>query len=311
MIIDAVAGVQPQSETVWRQADKYQVPRICFINKMDRVGADFQNAIDSLVQRLGANPVAIQVPIGAEDGFRGMVDLIEERAYFYDDDSPTPPTTGPVPQEMLEIVSDYRSRMIEKVAETDDDLLLKYLEGQEISVTDLKRALRSGTITGSIVPVLCGSALRNRGVHPLLDAITDFLPSPEDVPPTVATDYKSGDEIVITPGETDSFSALVFKSVADPFIGRLVYFRVYSGSLVAGGVAFNSTTGHRERIGRLVKMHADRREEVDEVHAGDIVAAVGMKDATTGDTVSDLKSPVVLDTITFPDPVISLSLIHI
>ena len=308
VIIDAVAGVQPQSETVWRQADKYQVPRICFINKMDRIGADFQNAIDSLVQRLGANPVAIQVPIGAEDGFHGMVDLIEERAYFYNDDSPTPPTTGPVPEEMLEIVNDYRSRMIEKVAETDDDLLVKYLEGQEISVADLKKAIRSGTVNGSLVPVLCGSALRNRGVHPLLDAITDFLPSPEDVPPTIATDYNTGDEIVITPGETDSFSALVFKSVADPFIGRLVYFRVYSGSLVAGGVAFNSTTGHRERIGRLVKMHADRREEVDEVHAGDIVAAVGMKDATTGDTVSDLKSPVVLAPITFPDPVISIAI---
>ena len=178
----------------------------------------------------------------------------------------------------------------------------------EISVADLKKAIRSGTVNGSLVPVLCGSALRNRGVHPLLDAITDFLPSPEDVPPTIATDYNTGDEIVITPGETDSFSALVFKSVADPFIGRLVYFRVNSGSLVAGGVAFNSTTGHRERIGRLVKMHADRREEVDEVHAGDIVAAVGMKDATTGDTVSDLKSPVVLAPITFPDPVISIAI---
>ena len=307
VIFDAVAGVQPQSETVWRQADKYNVPRICLINKMDRVGADFQRAIDSIVHRLRGNPVAIQLPIGAEDEFVGMVDLVEQKAFFYEDENPQPPVEGPIPADMLDQVKDYRERLIEKVAETDDSLIEKYLEGSEIINEELRAALRRATISNTVVPVLCGSALRHRGIHPLIDAITDYLPSPVDVPPVQAKNYRTGEEVTRHSGESDPFAALVFKAVADPFIGRLVYFRVYSGSVTAGSSVFNSTTGRRERVGRLVKMHADRREDVDEIHSGQIAAAVGMKNSTTGDTISDESAPVVLDTITFPDPVMSIA----
>lgn len=308
VIFDAVAGVQPQSETVWRQADKYSVPRICLINKMDKVGADFQRAIDSIVHRLGSNPVAIQLPIGAEDTFEGVVDLLEEKAYFYQDESPSPPVEGPIPANMLDAVKDYRDRLIEKVAETDDELTMKFLEGEEITVGELKAALRKATVNNLIVPVVCGSALRHRGVHPLLDAITDYLPSPADVPPAEGKDYRTGAEVTRQPGEGAPFSALVFKAVADPFIGRLVYFRVYSGSVKAGASVFNSSTGRNERVGRLVNMHADHREDVDEVFSGQISAAVGLKNATTGDTISDQNVPVVLETITFPEPVISIAI---
>ena len=307
VIFDGVAGVQPQSETVWRQADKYRVPRICFINKMDRVGADFQRTIDSITQRLRSNPVAIQLPIGAEHDFEGMVDLIEERAYFYRDEGPQPPEEGPIPADMLDSVRDYRERLIEKVADTDDDLLIKYLEGEEITVEEIRGSLRRATVNNAIMPVLCGSALRHRGVHPLLDAIVDYLPSPVDVPPAMGSKYETGEEVTRHPGEGDPFSALVFKVVADTFIGRLVYFRVYSGSVESGGTVFNSTTGRRERVGRLVMMHADRREEAPEVYSGQIAAAVGLKSATTGDTISDGDSPVVLEKITFPDPVMSIA----
>ena len=307
VIFDGVAGVQPQSETVWRQADKYRVPRICFINKMDRVGADFQRTIDSITQRLRSNPVAIQLPIGAEHDFEGMVDLIEERAYFYRDEGPQPPEEGPIPADMLDSVRDYRERLIEKVADTDDDLLIKYLEGEEITVEEIRGSLRRATVNNAIMPVLCGSALRHRGVHPLLDAIVDYLPSPVDVPPATGSKYETGEEVTRHPGEGDPFSALVFKVVADTFIGRLVYFRVYSGSVESGGTVFNSTTGRRERVGRLVMMHADRREEAPEVYSGQIAAAVGLKSATTGDTISDGDSPVVLEKITFPDPVMSIA----
>ena len=307
VIFDGVAGVQPQSETVWRQADKYRVPRICFINKMDRVGADFQRTIDSITQRLRSNPVAIQLPIGAEHDFEGIVDLIEERAYFYRDEGPQPPEEGPIPADMLDSVRDYRERLIEKVADTDDDLLIKYLEGEEITVEEIRGSLRRATVNNAIMPVLCGSALRHRGVHPLLDAIVDYLPSPVDVPPAMGSKYETGEEVTRHPGEGDPFSALVFKVVADTFIGRLVYFRVYSGSVESGGTVFNSTTGRRERVGRLVMMHADRREEAPEVYSGQIAAAVGLKSATTGDTISDGDSPVVLEKITFPDPVMSIA----
>jgi elongation factor G len=307
VIFDAVAGVQPQSETVWRQADKYHVPRICLINKMDKIGADFQKAIDSIVHRLRGNPVAIQLPIGSEDAFEGMVDLVEEKAYFYVDEKPQPPVEGPIPADMLDAVGHYRDRLIEKVAETDDDLIMKYLEGEEITIAELKAALRKATVNNLIVPVLCGSALRHRGIHLLLDAVTDYLPSPEDVPPAEGKNYRTGEAVTRHPGEDDPFSALVFKAVADPFIGRLVYFRVYSGTVRAGATVFNSTTGRRERIGRLVKMHADHREDFDEVKSGQIAAAVGLKGSTTGDTISDESAPVVLETITFPEPVMSIA----
>lgn len=307
VIFDAVAGVQPQSETVWRQADKYKVPRICFINKMDRLGADFHRSIDSIVQRLRGNPVAIQLPIGAEDAFEGMVDLIDERAYFYRGEGPLPPEEGPIPVNMLDAVRDYRERMIEKIADTDDDLLMKYLDGEEITADEIKAALRKATVNSVIMPVLCGSALRHRGISPLLDAILQYLPSPADVPPATGSSYSTGEAATRHPGQGDPFSALVFKAVADPFIGRLVYFRVYSGSVKSGSSVFNSTTGQSERIGRLVMMHADRREEVSEVRSGQIAAAVGLKNATTGDTISDRDAPVVLETITFPDPVMSIA----
>lgn len=307
VIFDAVAGVQPQSETVWRQANKYNVPRICFINKMDRLGADFHRSIDSIVQRLRGNPVAIQLPIGVEDAFEGMVDLIDEKAYFYRQEGPFPPVEGPIPADMLDAVHDYRERLIEKVADTDDDVLMKYLDGEEITAQEIKAALRKATVNNVIMPVLCGSALRHRGIPLLLDAILQYLPSPVDVHPAVGSSYRTGEGVTRHPGEGDPFSALVFKSVADSFIGRLVYFRVYSGSLKAGSSVFNSTTGQYERVGRLVMMHADRREEVSEVRSGQIAAAVGLKNATTGDTISDGDAPVVLEKITFPDPVMSIA----
>ena len=307
VVFDAVAGVQPQSETVWRQADKYNVPRICFINKMDRVGADYNRAIESITHRLGANPVAIQIPIGVEDEFQGVIDLIEERAITYTEEGPSVPTEGPVPEEMIEEARNFRNAMIEKVAETDDDLMLKYLEDEEISRDEIKRALRKATIAYDIVPVLCGTALRHRGIQPLLDAIGDYLPSPVDVAPTRGRDYKTGEPI--TRHFTDTpFSALAFKTVADPYIGRLVYFRVYSGSVKTGAMVYNSTKGRRERLGRIVVMHAQRREEIEQVYAGQIVAAVGLKETTTGDTICGEDVPVVLETITFPQPVVSIAI---
>ena len=307
VVFDAVAGVQPQSETVWRQADKYNVPRICFINKMDRVGADFFRAIDSIRHRLNANPIAIQLPIGSEDGFRGVVDLVDQRAFIYEEEGPVVPKEGPVPEEMIEEFRNYRNELIEKVAETDDDLMSKYLEDQEITQQEIKRALRKATIAYRLVPVVCGTALKHRGVQPLLDAIGDYLPSPIDVPSAQGKDYRTGETVTRDPSD-ESFSALVFKTVADPYIGRLVYFRVYSGIAKTGSMVFNSTKRHRERLGRLVQMHAQRREDVEEVGAGQIGAAVGLKDTTTGDTICDEMSPVVLETITFPEPVVSISI---
>ena len=307
VVFDAVAGVQPQSETVWRQADKYNVPRICFINKMDRVGADFFRAIDSIRHRLNANPIAIQLPIGSEDGFRGVVDLVDQRAFIYEEEGPVVPKEGPVPEEMIEEFRNYRNELIEKVAETDDDLMSKYLEDQEITQQEIKRALRKATIAYRLVPVVCGTALKHRGVQPLLDAIGDYLPSPIDVPSAQGKDYRTGETVTRDPSD-ELFSALVFKTVADPYIGRLVYFRVYSGIAKTGSMVFNSTKRHRERLGRLVQMHAQRREDVEEVGAGQIGAAVGLKDTTTGDTICDEMSPVVLETITFPEPVVSISI---
>ena len=308
VVFDAVAGVEPQSETVWRQADRYDVPRVCFVNKMDRVGADLHRCVDSIARRLQANPVVIQLPIGAEDSFRGVVDLIEERALIFDDEGEGMPVDGPVPEEMMEEFRNYRSVLVEKIAETDEELIVKYLEETEITKEELKAALRKATVEYKLVPVLCGSALRNQGIQPLLDAIGDYLPSPLDVPPVRGIDYKTGEEVTRGLNEDAPFSALAFKTVADPFIGRLVYFRVYSGSVKTGAMTFNSSNGKRERLGRLVQMHAQHREEVEAVSAGQIAAAVGLKFTSTGDTICDKGSPIVLDTITFPDPVVSVAI---
>ena len=310
VVFDAVAGVQPQSETVWRQADRYNVPRICFINKMDRVGANFFRATDSIARRLNANPVAIQIPIGEEDEFRGVIDLVDERAFYYEEDGPAIPREGPVPEEMIEEFRNYRNVLVEKVAETDDDLIIKYLEDEEISAEEIKSALRRATLDYKVVPVLCGTALRHRGIQPLLDAIGDYLPSPLDVPPTEGKDYSTGDPVERHPSDPDApFAALAFKTVSDSYIGRLVYFRAYSGSAASGSMVFNSTKGRRERLGRLVQMHANRREEIGEVKAGQIVAAVGLKTTTTGDTICGSRDDAaVLETITFPDPVVSVAI---
>ena len=310
VVFDAVAGVQPQSETVWRQADRYNVPRICFINKMDRVGASFFRAMDSIARRLNANPVAIQIPIGEEDGFKGVIDLVDEKAIFYDEEGPVVPREGPVPEEMIEDLRKYRNVLVEKVAETDDELIIKYLEDQEISKAEIKRALRRATLEYKVVPVVCGTALRHRGIQPLLDAIGDYLPSPIDVLPTEGKAFRTGELVMRHPIDPDApFAALAFKTVSDPYIGRLVYFRAYSGSASTGSMVFNSTKGRRERLGRLVQMHANRREEIEEVSAGQIVAAVGLKTTTTGDTICGSQADaVILETITFPEPVVSVAI---
>ena len=307
VIFDAVSGVEPQSETVWRQADRYEVPRICFINKMDRVGAGFDRTIDSIKHRLQSSPVAVQIPMGSEDDFVGVIDLVEEKALIFSNEEPYTPEEAPIPDEYLEQASVYRNTMIERVAETDDDLIIKYLEGEKISTEEIKVALRKATIAYKLVPVMCGSALRNRGIQPLLDAIGDYLPSPLDVPSAKGRDYKNGHEIERAPSVEAPFSALVFKAVADPFIGRLAYFRVYSGQVKTGSMLLNSTSGKRERLGRIVRMHAQRREDLEEVRAGDIVAAVGAKNASTGDTFCDEDNPIILETIEFPDPVMSVA----
>ena len=308
VIFDAVAGVQPQSETVWRQADRYQVPRICFVNKMDRLGASFEGTVDSIARRLNASPVPIQIPMGSEESFRGVVDLVEGRSWLYEDDSPRPPIEGPVPEEMIEEYRAYRDRMLERIAETDDDLLVKYIEGEEISKEEIKGALRKATIDYRLVPVTCGSALRNTGVQPLIDAIGDYLPSPLDVPPVTGVGSNGADPVTREPAEEDPFAALAFKAVADPFIGRLVYFRVYSGKAASGSMVFNATNGRRERLGRVVRLHAQHREDMEEVKAGDIAAAVGLKRTSTGDTLCDESHPVMLETITFPAPVMSVAI---
>jgi len=308
VVFDAVAGVQPQSETVWRQADRYNVPRICFVNKMDRLGADFQKTLDSIAHRLEANPVAIQLPVGSEDSFRGVVDLVEGRSLIHEDDVTGPPKEGPVPEEMLEEFRNYRDLMIEKIAETDEQLMVKYLEEQEITKDEIKSALRRATIGYRLVPVVCGSALRNRGVHPLLDAIADYLPSPLDVPPVKGIDYKTGETVTREPSDDAAFAALAFKTVVDPFVGRLVYFRVYSGMAKTGSMIFNPANGKRERLGRVLSMHAQHREEMGEVHAGQIAAAVGLRETSTGDTICDERAPIVLEKITFPEPVVSVAI---
>jgi elongation factor G len=308
VVFDAVAGVEPQSETVWRQADRFGVPRICFVNKMDRTGADFHRTVDMIVDRLGANPVPIQLPIGDGQDFRGVVDLIKMEAVFYLDDLGTKSEATPVPEEMYDFVVGQREQMVEKVAESDDTLTEKFLEGEEITEDELIRALRVATLSGDIVPVLCGSALKNKGVQRLLDAVVNYLPSPKDVPPKIGINPDTGREVTVFSDEADPFVALAFKVVTDPFVGRLTYVRVYSGQLSAGGTVMNMTKSKKERAGRLLQMHANTREEIKEVYAGDIAAVVGLKNTFTGDSLVDLKYPVTMESITFPEPVISLAI---
>jgi elongation factor G len=308
IVFDAVQGVEPQSETVWRQADRYGVPRLAFVNKMDRPGASYEHTIESMRDRLGANPIAIQLPIGAEGGFSGVVDLIENQAIIWKDEQGTEPVRVAVPAEMQDRVTEAHARMVEQIAETDESLLEKFVEAQAITRDELQSSLRRAVIQGKATPVLCGSSLRNRGVQPLLDAIIDYLPSPFDIPPVIGT--KPGTEEAQTRQAKDEapLSALVFKIVTDPYVGRLAYFRVYSGKITQGSMVYNSAKGKRERVGRLIRMYADRREDISEVLAGDIAAVLGMKETFTGDTLCDLANPIVLESITFPEPVIFLAI---
>jgi len=308
VLFDAVAGVEPQSETVWRQADLYNVPRICFVNKMDRVGADLGRTVDMIRKRLRANPVALQIPLGIEDDFRGVVDLIESRALVYADDLGTKLHIEEIPDRLKGEASHYREVLLEKVAETDDELLLSYLEGMDISPDELRRTLRKATLAGKLVPVLCGAALRNRGIQPLLDAIVDYLPSPLDIPPIAGLDPDTGKDVTRAADEDEPFTAMVFKTVSDSYVGRLSYIRVYSGTLSSGTFVLNSNRGEKERVGRIVRMHANRRREIPEVYAGDIAAVVGFKNTFTGETVCEPRRPVVLGSIKFPEPVISVAI---
>jgi elongation factor G len=308
VVFDAVQGVEPQSETVWRQADRYGVPRICFINKMDRVGASFDRSVESIRTRLGANPVPIQFPIGEEASFRGVVDLLADRAVLWTDQTGETSTVVEIPPEFRAEADTRRARMVEQIAELDEALTLKYLEGQPISVEELKAALRRETIKGKAAPVLCGSALKNKGVQLVLDAVLDYLPSPLDIPAVRGTHTHTGEEQTRPADEEAPLAALVFKIVSDPYVGRLAYFRVYSGKLKQGATVLNSGRGKRERVGRLIRMYADRREEVEEVPAGDIAAVLGMKETFTGDTLCDLSNPIVLESISFPEPVISVAI---
>jgi elongation factor G len=304
----SVGGVEPQSETVWRQADKYGVPRIAFINKMDRIGADFYRGVDMIKTRLGANPVPIQLPIGSEDHFLGVVDLIAERAFVYTDDLGTHSESHAIPDDMKEIVADYRTRMIDAVAEFDDALMEKYLDGKPLTQEEIIAAMRKGTLSNKVIPVICGSAFKNKGVQMLLDAVINYLPSPVDLPPVNGVVPGETTEIAREFKDEESFAALAFKIMADPYVGKLAFIRVYSGTLKAGSYVLNSTKNKRERVGRLLKMHANHREEIEMVSAGDIAAVVGLKDTTTGDTLCDEKDPIVLETMVFPDPVIDIAI---
>jgi elongation factor G len=306
VVFDAVQGVEPQSETVWRQADRYGVPRICFVNKMDRVGASYERTIETIKDRLGANPIPVQMPIGFEATFKGVIDLLEQKAIIWEDDLGKEPKIVEIPTEMKDQVEEARALMVEKIAELDDELTVKFLEMQEISIPELKAALRKGVIANKAYPVFCGSSLKNKGVQVLLDAVIDYLPSPLDIPAIKATD-DDGQEITLPAEDGAPLSALVFKIVTDPYVGRLAYFRVYSGVVSQGQMLNNSTKGKRERIGRLIRMHADRREDIIEVRSGDIGAALGFKESFTGDTLCDNKK-IVLESISFPEPVISIAI---
>jgi elongation factor G len=309
VVFDAVAGVEPQSETVWRQADQYRVPRICFVNKMDRVGADFQNTVAMIRDRLKANPLPIQWPIGQEAGFRGIVDLLTmEASEWNEEDLGARVVPVDIPDEVREEVEAAREQIMENIIETDDALMTRYLDGEEIGVDELRAALRQATIRGDVTPVLCGSALRNKGIQRVLDAVVYYLPSPLDVPPMTGIVPGTGEIVERPPLDTGPMAALVFKIVTDPYVGRLAYFRVYSGTLQAGSTVLNTTKDRKERIGRVLRMHADRREDLEEVQAGDIAATLGLKNTFTGETLSRRDAPVILESIEFPEPVIQLAI---
>ena len=308
VVFDAVAGVEPQSETVWRQADRYSVPRICFVNKMDRTGADFWRTVDMIAERLDARPVPIQIPWGVEADFTGVIDLVEQKAIYFTGERDDPPELRDIPPEMQEAFERARDRLLEKVGEVDEQLMISYIEGHPVTATELKKALRRSTLEGEITPVLCGTALRNKGTRPLLDAVIDYLPSPIDVPAVSGTDPKTGEPVHRMTDADEPLSALVFKIVTDQYIGRLAYLRIYSGKATSGMQVLNTSRDQMERFGRLVRMHANKQEEVMEVFAGDIVAAVGLKNTLTGDTLSDPAKPMLLEPIKFPEPVISIAI---
>ncbi|HZK25881.1 MAG TPA: elongation factor G [Oscillospiraceae bacterium] len=304
----AKGGVEPQSETVWRQADKYHVPRIAYVNKMDITGANFFNVLESMKQRLNANVVPIQLPIGVEDQFIGIVDLIRMKSIIYADDLGTHSDETEIPTEMLELAQEYREKMLEAAAEFDEDLMMSYLEGEEISEEQIRAALRKGTCAVQLVPVLCGSSYKNKGVQPMLDAVIHYLPSPLDVPPVQGMNLETEEEVVRVASDEAPFAALAFKIMADPYVGKLTFARVYSGTLASGSYVYNSSKGKRERVGRILRMHANHREEIKEIRSGDIVAIVGLKNTTTGDTLCNEQAPVILENITFPEPVIDVAI---
>ncbi|MBV9601726.1 MAG: elongation factor G [Chloroflexi bacterium] len=308
VVFDAVAGVEPQSETVWRQADKYRVPRICFVNKMDRTGASFTRTIDMIVERLGANPVPVQLPIGAESNYKGVVDLLNQKALIFGEKPNDPIQEGPVPVEMADEAARARQEAIEKIVEFDDALLERFFAEEDISVEELKVALRKATIEGKLIPVLAGSALKNKGVRPLLDAVIDYLPSPLDIPPVTGVNPRTDEPETRHADPSQPFCALAFKIVTDPFVGKLAFIRVYSGTLKTGSYAYNSSSDQRERVGRLVQLHANERKDIPEVKAGEIAAIVGPKSTVTGDTLCDETKPIVLEAITFPEPVIRVAI---
>jgi elongation factor G len=305
-VFSAKEGVEPQSETVWRQADRYGVPRIAYVNKMDIIGADYLAVIEQMREKLGANAVAIQLPIGAESDFKGIIDLIEQKAYIYKDDLGKDIVETEIPEEYKAKVEELRLVLVEKVAELDEELTMKYLEGEELTVEEIKRALRTATCQVKIFPVVCGSSYRNKGIQLVLDAVVDYLPSPVDVPDIKGT-LEDGTEVVRKSADNEPFSALAFKIMTDPFVGKLTFFRVYSGVLNSGSYVVNATKGKRERVGRILQMHANSRQEISIVYSGDIAAAVGLKDTTTGDTLCDEKNPVILESMNFPEPVIQLA----
>ncbi len=308
-VFDSVSGVEPQSETVWRQAEKYKVPRIAFMNKMDRVGADFYASVNSMVARLGANPVPIQIPIGSEDLFRGPVDLIEMKAYIYESEGLGAEfKLSEIPEDILPTALEYREKMIEALADIDDEIMEKFLSGEEVEKHLIINALRKGTVELKLTPVVCGTAFKNKGVQQLLDAIVSYLPCPTDVPPIIGIEPDSDKEVIRKSDDNEPFSALAFKIMTDPFVGQLTFLRVYSGVMKTGSYVYNSTKDIKERVGRLVKMHSNKREEIDEVHAGDIVAAVGLKKTLTGDTLCAEDSPVILESMEFPTPVIAVAI---
>ncbi|MDD3487089.1 MAG: elongation factor G [Candidatus Moranbacteria bacterium] len=308
VVFDGKEGVEPQSETVWRQADKYNVPRMCFINKIDKEGADFEYSFNSIINRLNPNAVAVQIPIGERGDFSGIVDLMRMKAVYFEGQMGEIVKEDEVPAELLEKAKEYREKMVEKIAETDDALTEKFLGGEEIPMEDLKKALRQAVIDVKLFPVFCGTALRNKGIQPILDAVVDYLPSPLDIPPAKGTDPKTEEEIEVKADDNEKFSALAFKVATDPFVGQLTFFRVYSGTVKAGSYVLNSTKGEKERIGRILQMHSNHREEKEEIYAGGIGALVGMKYTTTGDTLCDPEKPVILESITFPEPVISIAI---